>query len=321
MAAYYDYSADPVAQAEENKLVNTALTALPTPYISGLKLNEDIVLNDLVFNKIDDNGVVWVISEIEGWWTLPEPELPDLPRGWGDGSYDAKGRWANRIITINGSFLPQKPADVAAARNALIQAANLVKTGGWLVVYENGTSNNGKASYVRLSGAPQITSVNARGRHDFSIGLKAVDPIKYEYVDGNPDGYRSATVTVGSQVSVENTGNVPVPVVFALTGGVNASDSNYWSIINDTTAESINLISTVSSSDVLELDTYNREVIKVTPVSGGEDIVVNARSKASVLVDWMYLEPGVNVIKYETDNNLVSSSYSCQILWRSGWIG
>lgn len=321
MTNYYDYSTDPLAQGEENKLVNTALTKYPAPYLSGLKLNEDIVFNDLVLNKIDDNGVVWVVSEIEGWWTLPEPELPDLPRGWGDGSYDAKGRWANRIITLNGSFMPQRPEDAAAARNSLIQAANLVKTGGWLIVYEDGTSENGKAAYVRLSGAPQITSVNARGRHDFSIGLKAVDPIKYEYVDGNPDGYNSATITLGGQATVENTGNVPVPVIFALTGGVSASDSNYWSIINNTTAETINLISSVNSSDVLELDTYNREVIKVTPVQNGDDIVVNARNKAAVLVDWIYLEPGNNVIKYETDNNTVSNSYSCQILWRSGWIG
>jgi hypothetical protein len=321
MTEYYDYSIDPVAQGEENKLVNTALTKQPEPYLSGLKLREDIVFNDLVLNKIDSNGVVWIVTEIEGWWTLPEPELPDLPRGWGDGSYDAKGRWANRIITLNGSFLPQRPEDAAAARNSLIQAANLVKTGGWLVVYEDGTSTNGKAAYVRLSGAPQITSVNARGRHDFSIGLKAVDPIKYEYVDGNPDGYNSNTITLGAQTTVVNTGNVPVPVVFSLTGGVNASDANYWSIVNNTTAESINLISTVSSSDVLEIDTYNREVIKVTPVSGSDDIVLNARSKASVLVDWIYLQPGNNVIKYETDNNTVSSSYSCEILWRSGWIG
>jgi hypothetical protein len=321
MAEYYDYSVDPVAQSEENKLVNTSLSKLPTPHISGLKLRQDVVLNGLTLNTIDENGVVWVVSEIEGWWTLPEPELPDLPRGWGDGSYDAKGRWANRLITLNGSFLPQRPEDASAARNSLIEAANLVKTGGWLVVYESGTSVNGKAAYVRLSGAPQIMSVNARGRHDFSIGFKAVDPIKYEYVDGNPDGYQSSTITVGSQISVENTGNVPVPVVFALTGGVNASDSNYWSITNNTTAETINVISSVASSDVLEIDTYNREIIKVTPVVGGDDIVLNARSKAEVLVDWIYLQPGTNVIKYETDNNLVSSSYSCQILWRSGWIG
>jgi hypothetical protein len=322
MAEYYDYTADPVAQAEENKLVNTALSKLPTPYISGLKLNQDVVFNDLTLNTIDENGVVWIVSEIEGWWTLPEPELPDLPRGWGDGSYDAKGRWANRIITLSGSFMPQRPEDAATARNALIAAANLVKTGGWLVVYEDGTNSNGKAAYVRLSGAPQITSVNARGRHDFSIGLKAVDPIKYEYVDGNPDGYQSTTITLGGQASIENTGNVPVPVVLALTGGINASESNYWAVVNNTTAEGINLISSVSSSDVLEIDTYNREIVKVTPADDPEDdVVVNARSKASVLVDWFYLQPGVNVIKYLTENNTVSSSYSCQILWRSGWIG
>lgn len=325
MPEYYEpVIVDPVAQAEENKLVNKSLTRLPEPYLSGLKLNADIVINGLTLNTIDDNNVVWVMTELEGWWTLPDPELPDLPRGWGDGSYDAKGRWANRLITLNGSFLPQDPSDAAAARNALIEAVNLVKTGGWLIVYEDKATNpsaNGKAAYVRLSGAPQITSINARGRHDFSIGLKAVDPIKYEYVDGNPDGYNSETITLGGQVTVENTGNVPVPVVLALTGGVTASDSNYWSIVNNTTAESINVISSVSSSDVLELDTYNREVIKVTPVEDGDDIVVNARSKAAVIVDWFYLPPGESVIKYIDESNTVSSSYSCEILWRSGWIG
>ena len=325
MPEYYELTnLDPVAQGEENKIVNKALTKYPEPYLSGLKLNADVEINGLTLNTIDSNNVLWVVTDIIGWWTLPEPEIPDLPRGWGDGSYDAKGRWANRIITLNGSFLPQDPSDVAAARNQLIEAVNLVKTGGWLIVYEDKDTDpdaNGKAAYVRLSGTPQITSVNARGRHDFSIGFKAVDPIKYEYVDGNPDGYNSTTITLGGQATVENKGNVPVPVVFALTGGISASDSNYWSIINNTTAETINLISSVSSSDVLELDTYNREVVKVTPVQNGDDIVVNARNKAAVLVDWIYLEPGNNVIKYETDNNTVSNSYSCQILWRSGWIG
>ncbi len=322
MSDYYESAIiDPTAQAEENKIVNRALTKLPAPYLSGLKLDADVEINGLVLNTIDENNVVWVVTDIIGWWTLPEPEIPDLPRGWGDGSYDAKGRWANRIITLNGSFMPQNPGDAAAARNSLIAAVNLVKTGGWLIVREDGPNSNGRAAYVRLSGSPQISSVNARGRHDFSIGFKAVDPIKYEYVDGNPDGYNSATVTVGSQVTVENTGNVPVPVVFALTGGVGASDANYWSIVNNTTAETVNLIANVSSSDVLEIDTYNREVLKVTPVSGADPTVVNARSKASVLVDWIYLQPGENIIKYETDNSLVSSSYSCQVLWRSGWIG
>jgi hypothetical protein len=328
MTEYYEPPiANTTAQAEENKLVNKALTKLPQPYLSGLKLNADVSINGLLLNTIDQNDVIWVVTDIDGWWTLPESEIPDLPRGWGDGSYDAVGRFANRIITLNGSFLTQDPADAPEARDALITAANLVKTGGWLVVYEDKATNpsaNGKAAYVRLSGAPQIASVSARGRHDFSIGLKAVDPIKYEYVDGNPDGYQSKTITLGGSTTVENTGNVPVPAVFVLTGGVGASANVIWTITNtppdvNDDAESINIIANVANTDVLEIDTYNREILLVTP--GTTDVVVNGRNKAEVLVDWIYLKPGINTVTFARTGGTSSSSHSCQILWRSGWIG
>ena len=275
MAEYYEAPVAADLQATEKKIVNTSLTALPEPYISGLKLNADISLNGLTLNTIDENDVLWVVSDVDGWWSLPESEVPDLPRGFGDGSYDSVGRWATRLITLTGSFLPQKPSDAAAARNSLIQALTMVKTGGWLIVYEDKAdypTGNGKAAYVRLSGAPQITSVNARGRHDFSVLLKAADPLKYEYIDANPDGYNTATATLGSEVVVNNTGNVAVPAIFVLTGGVTA-DSN------------------------------------------------NARSTAEVLVDWIYLEPGLNTIKYLDVDGTVNASASCEVLWRSGWIG
>lgn len=328
MTEYYELPiANVSAQADENKVVNTSLTKLPQPYISGLKLNADVVINGLTLNTIDNNDVVWVVSDIEGWWTLPDSELPDLPRGWGDGSYDAVGRYANRIITLTGSFLPQSPEDAAAARDELIRAINLVKVGGWLVVYEDKLEypeRNGKAAYVRLSGVPQITSANARGRHDFSIGLKAVDPLKYEYVDGNPDGYQSANVTLGSSTTVTNTGNVPVPAIFVLTGGVSASANVIWTITNTPPAvgddaESINLVGSVANTQVLEIDTYNREILLVTP--GTPDVVVNGRNKAEILVDWIYLKPGVNTITFARTGGTGSSSNNCQILWRSGWIG
>lgn len=290
MPEYYEPPVDSALQAEENKLVNTALSKLQQPYISGLKLNADIALyktsteTSLTLNTIDDNNVVWVVSDIDGWWTLPESELPDLPRGWGDGSYDAIGRWSNRLLTLTGSFLPQSPVDATTARNQLLAfTSNLMKEAGagYLIVdegeytssqilgadYDNNdaencthtftvakghefvagdyvkvrgvspmqynmtsvlvlsttdetvtvsvgtydisseTSGNAtwvgggviskplrKAAKVRLSGVPMITSVNARGRHDFSIGLKAVDPIKYEFVTGHPEGYDVAEI-------------------------------------------------------------------------------------------------------------------------------
>jgi len=151
----YDSSINlnPVAQSEENKLVNKALTKLPIPHFSGLKLKADIKIGSLVLNTIDEEtGVVWVCTDIQGWWTLPDPELPDLPRGWGDGSYDAKGRWASRILTLNGSFLTQDPDQVEAARAKLLDAISLVYRGDWLVVNETPVT---KGTFVRLSGRPE----------------------------------------------------------------------------------------------------------------------------------------------------------------------
>ena len=71
----------PLNQKQENYYANLGLTPLPQPHLTGMKLQEDISLNDFVFNRIDEFGVVWVITNIEGWWTLPSPEIPDLKRG------------------------------------------------------------------------------------------------------------------------------------------------------------------------------------------------------------------------------------------------
>jgi len=223
MPEYYDSptNLNPLLQAEENKLVNKSLTKSPIPYLSGLKLRADIKLGDLTLNTIDNDGVVWVCTDLEGWWNLPDPELPELIRGWGDGSYDAKGRFASRNITLKGVFLTQDASQVPAARAKLIEAANLVYNGGWLVVEEGPA----KASFVRLSGRPDIATVNARGRTEFSIGLKAADPIKYEYVDGSPDGYSSITITpsAGSATrTITNSGNTAVPIVIELSKGFTA---------------------------------------------------------------------------------------------------
>lgn len=394
MPEYYDQVTGAVNQGDENKIVRKSLTPLPEPYLSGLKLNADVEINGLTLNTIDANNVVWVVTEIDGWWNLPESELPDLPRGWGDGSYDAVGRYANRLITLNGSFLPQSPEDAPAARNALIEAVNLVKTGGWLIVYEdqlNDPTANGRAAYVRLSGVPQITSVNARGRHDFSIGLKAVDPIKYEYVDGNYDGYNYTTITASGggtgQANVINTGNVAVPVIIELSKAFTVAANTTPTITNTENDQSITIVAGTGASTRLEIDTYNREVLAVeynyanianavgngtnvvyttatasgaaegtlvsvtgiTPssldvidaeviatsgntftvastvtasyVSGGQSAVLlnttNAREKASVLIDWIYLEPGTNTVTVSA----FPAGATCTIYYRSGWIG
>ena len=157
----------------------------------GPQLRADIrlLLQDnsyLEFNTIDTDGTVWVISDIEGWWNLAEASIPDVERGFGDGSFEVSGRFLARDLTLTGSILVTKDtrAEIdlisAEARDRLTLAFNLVKNGAYLIVDEDVYK---RASFVRLSGRPDISTVNSRGRIDFSIGLRAVDPIKYEWIE------------------------------------------------------------------------------------------------------------------------------------------
>lgn len=235
---------EPRDQGEENKKVNIGLTPLPIPHITGMQLNADIMLNDIVFNTIDENDVVWVCSDIEGWWNLPDSEVPELTRGLDDGSYDVRGRYASRNLTFTGSLLCPTPAAAAIARNKLIQAIDLIHKGGWLLVAENPD----KAAFVRLSGRPEITNTNARGRIDFSIGLKAADPVKYSWNWEDPDGYENTTVLNGSSAVLVNSGNTNVPITFTISGGTSANLTAPITINNTTLSQTLTVVKNLRSA-------------------------------------------------------------------------
>jgi len=239
--SYVEEYFDDVTQAYETATVNKGLSKVPIPKITGMQLNADVSLGSLILNTIDESGVVWVCTNIEGWWNHPEPEVRDIPRGWGDGSYDVRGRYNARVITLEGVFITPDSSYVAAARDKLIKNTDLVYVGDWLRTNENPT----KASYVRLSGRPEIKTVNARGRTEFSIGLKAADPLKYEWYDAHELGYRSISIA-GESASpaatgvgtVTNTGTAYAPVILQVTGPLTGPAT----IFNETTNETITII-------------------------------------------------------------------------------
>jgi hypothetical protein len=154
-------------------------------------LKGDVRINGLTLNSIDENDIVWVCREIEGWWNLSSVESPDIARGLDDGSYNVRGRRTARSITLEGSILVPDPSWTAIARKKLLETANLVYEGGWLYVDESPT----KAAYVRLIGQPTINNVNARGRIDFSIPLRAGDPIKYTWNENHLEGFTVVGLT------------------------------------------------------------------------------------------------------------------------------
>jgi hypothetical protein len=278
----------------------------------------------LVLNTIDENDVIWVCTDIEGWWNLPDPEIPDLPRGWGDGSYDAKGRYAARLMTLTGSFLTQDPSQVEVARQKLFNAIDLVYAGSDLVVKESPVV---KTTFVRLSGRPEIATVKARGRTDFSIGLKAADPIKYEYLYSSSqagsgesivDGYREKTISANGNTTFTNTGTFKVPTILSIAGPVSAGATvvnaiNYSDSTVDDISETVTVVKNIPSGSTLEIDSLNREVVLVTGST-----VVNARSYISTLSDWIRFEPSSKATNTVT---FTASGGTCTVSFRSGWIG
>jgi len=385
---------NPIDQGSENQLVNKALSRLPAPNITGLKLEGDIQLGGLLLNTIDDNNVVWVCTDLDGWWNLPDSETPDLPRGWGDGSYDARGRYAARLITLTGEFLTQDPDQVEQARQDLIKAIDLVYDSVNLTVAEKPVT---KTSIVRLEGRPQIATVSARGRTQFSIGLKAPDPIKYEFLEpivatptgaapSTPssgsvtyttseahgfvvnqsvtivgssvagyngtflisaipttttfvvsnsttgtetwssasatmfeDGYRVKKIATTVETEFNNAGNTKTPVIIELTGPIpGGSVATITNKITDVlfgteTEETITIVKAVPDGSTLEIDTLNREAVLVTGST-----VENGRSYISTLSSWFFIQPDS---KAANDITFTSSTGSCKVFYRSGWIG
>ena len=164
---------------------------------------------------------------------------------------------------------------------------------------------------MRLSGKPIIRNVNARGRLDFSVGLKAADPIKYEYLENT---YRTATIT-GSTPAISNLGNTRTPVIFEL-GGIITSGTITNTYTSPYTGQSVTeTIGGLSKdySGTLEIDTYNRNMLKV--VSGQPTEL--GRQYANALIDWIYLYPGQNTLRFTA----TGTSPSCTMYYRSGWIG
>lgn len=378
------------------------------------KLAEDIRLllssgEYLYFNKVYTSSdealfpnlseTVWVISDIDGWWTLAEPDSPNIQRGFNDGSYDVDGRFQARILTLSGSVIIESgdratiATKSAAVRKMLLEAFNLVRRNAWLIVEEDSYH---RAAQVRLSGAPQISTVNSRGRIDFSIGLLAPDPIKYEWVDtadvdltlfpagedyyGN--GYNYARVTTGSAsqqlreyyttagyasdvrtpfaydavdwrvndypstdgnyvlsytnvrgesasdasvntVTVTNHGNENVYCIFRIFGPFYGPGV----ISNQTTGQVMNFVAPTNAADVLvsensyvQIDTRDRK-INLGDLTNGLSSS-SYRSALEPLVDWIYLQPGDNVIYFnDFGTGVATNAPVLQVYWRSGWIG
>ena len=311
-------------QGQENYVVKTGLTKLPQPHLTGMVLAGDIRINGLTLNTIDANNVVWVCTDIEGWWNASGVQVQDYPRGLDDGSYDVHGRWTARNLTLTGSILTQTPSQVPAARQKLLETFNLVYTGAWLFVDESPK----KAAYVRLVGQPTVTNTSARGRIDFSIPLKAGDPIKYDWSGSESGNGLTTSSALSTTQTVANAGNTDVAATFVVTAPITApayirsvSGSTTQTIkiiknLRDTTFSTSNVSNSVNQSGVATLTITNPSGVSAHGFFVGDNVNISSvaakYNKSNVVITaitsntFSYTNPGANVVSISHSSNLAT---------------
>jgi hypothetical protein len=157
----------------------------------GIVLSEDINVNGLLLNHRDLNNTIWVCTDIEGWWTLPPAEIPDVPKPTWDGSLMTTGRYLTRTITISGLFLPPHPELVWYNRDAILRVAGVVRGIGLLAMCGNENPDlnlletptdpfldQPKMAIIQTNDVPLVETYNTRGDTRFSMSFRCVNPAK-----------------------------------------------------------------------------------------------------------------------------------------------
>ena len=280
----------------------------------------DVRLGDLTFNTIDDDGCAWVLSDLDGWWNLPEPDLPDDPRAYQfDGSYETDGRYKARDITLTGVIIPDQatPGNVAAARRRLLSGVSAVRSSLALEVDESDAS---KTASCRLAGRPQVAVSGLNGVLQFQIPLRAPDPRKFS----------TETGVVSTGVS-KTTGGRTYPRTFPQTypGGstsgiasfVNEGDYNsnaqivITGPVTDPSLEhieqgkSLRFDITLALGDTLTLDLDTHSVVLNDTAS--------RRNAVDLTSQWFTVQPGTNSIRFL---GTTSGSPTLTVAYRSAWI-
>lgn len=282
---------------------------------AGMYIGDEISIGGVVFNQVDEYGCKWILEDLDGWWGLPEPNVPNDSRAFSeDGNYFAPGRYEARQITMSGIIVPPNgvngPVAAALARNALNRRLNLVRTVATLRVAEASSFPNDELSPVPRT--PKIASVQLVGRPltrfddltnvlKFNFQLRAADPRKY-----------IETLEYGETQLLAISGGRQYDKVFSYIYGGTGSDGA-MTIINQGSYDSFGVLRIVGPvvSPTIEHVELGKTLSLNMTLSTNEYLDINLRdhtvlfnstaSRRAALMpksEWFWLIPGTNTLRY-----------------------
>lgn len=309
--------------------------SLTRPTLSG-----DIRLGNLVLNTVDERGTVWTLSDIDGWWNLPEVEIPIQRRGpEDDGAYAESGRFIERSLILSGVFLPQSADLLPDARTRLLSQLDARRE----TVLRVDESPPRQLS-VRPSGKTRINTVRSSGLTEFAIELVAADPVKLSVDESVVTLTPRGTIALSngrvypaspagrlydrdylapeelveevldtSESELVNLGNYPTCPTVTFKGPV--SNPQIRLVGNEELGISdqiIQLNMSLVDGDSVEIDIKNHTVILNKTIS--------RRGAMDYASTWFQLQPGRNTVRY-TATATPNNTTTAQVSMRSAWIG
>lgn len=276
----------------------------------GILSAEDIFINDIPLNTIDDNSVAWIVTDLEGWWGLPDVEVPEDTRPFSqDGSYYTTGRFTSRTINLKGYILPVdgNAEKAVATRNAFNRALVLVRERALLKVREEGIV---KTSYVQISSRPLLRISRSTGLLEFDISLKATDPVKYGDYVNIMDMFLSSP---NSGRVYDRTFNFPYGGASTLESLEFFQNGSYWSypefiitgpivdpMISMFDGRFLRFKTTLGPGEELKIVNFTEEVSK-----GGQNMI-NTLTKDS---RWFTILPGDNILYFRGTQHIPSREH------------
>lgn len=302
-------------RSDLQRLVVPSTFSLVSPGLQG-----DIRLGDLVLNTIDSDGTVWAVTDIDGYWRLPDAQVPTVDRSiLEDGSYDDVGRFTDRTMTLTGMFLPRSEDTLITARQKLTAAFSNVRSTTMLEVDEMPP----RRLTVRSNGKSDIQTIRLNGLTQFSVQLLAADPLKYSVSPMvQPDGQTAFSVITGA-----SSGGRGYPRAYTVAIDANPLDDvrQYGSLGSPNLAQIVNLgnyptapVWTIPGpvlNPVIQNADTGEYVAFTVNLSSGQYLTVDVKDKTVLLngatslrgtmtfsSTWFTLPPGTTTLRYTSSS-------------------
>jgi len=167
-------------------------------------LPDTFQLGDLVWNARDADGVEWIVTRDDDWWTAPSRRLFHFERPLADGYTRSRSFAGARTLTFEVALI----APTRALRDArLRQMAGMWRTGDTVVLRGPGVEADGSSAQydllVEYSNPPDPKAINS-----------TAEGLQFTFVA--PDGVKRSAIeyTTGQLALPSSTGGLTFPITY-----------------------------------------------------------------------------------------------------------